>query len=74
MSLTSDCVRPKRCANSIDKLAAHSSPEFKSGKSISSQVPPGVEVTYYLMCDINPSATGLNITSKQDKRPIFKLE
>jgi hypothetical protein len=57
-----------------DKLAAYSYSEFKGGKSISSQVPPGVEVTYYLVYDINPSATGLNITFKQDKRPTFKLE
>jgi len=57
-----------------DKLAAYSYSEFKGGKSLSSQVPPGVEVTYYMVYDINPAATGLTMTFKQDKRPIFKLE
>lgn len=57
-----------------DKLAAYSYSEFKGGKSISSQVPPGVEVTYYMVYDINPVATGLTMTFKQDKRPTFKLE
>ncbi len=46
---------------------------FKGGQSLSGQVPPGTEVTYYVPFDVAPTATELQFVFKQDKNPIFTI-
>jgi hypothetical protein len=45
--------------------------ELKGGQKIGGQVPPGVNVTYYIAFDIAPTATDLQLIFKQDKKPVF---
>jgi hypothetical protein len=47
--------------------------QFKGGQNIGGQVPPGVEVTYYVVFDVAPGAANPVLTFKQDKRPQFAL-
>ena len=56
-----------------DDLGAYSYSEFKGGQRIGGQVPPGVTVTYYVVFDVAPTATDLQFTFKQDKKPVFAV-
>lgn len=52
---------------------SYSYSKFKNGGQIGGQVPPGVEVTYYIVFDVAPTATELQFVFKQDKNPIFTI-
>ncbi len=54
-----------------DDLGTYGYGEFKGGQRIGSQVPPGVNVTYYVVFDVAPTAADLQFTFKQDKKPVF---
>jgi len=54
-------------------VGAYGYSEFKGGQSIGGQVPPGVNVKYYVVFDVAPDATGLTIKFKQDKQPVFTI-
>lgn len=47
--------------------------ELKGGQRIGGQVPPGVNVTYYVVFDVAPNATDLQLVFKQDKNPAFAI-
>lgn len=47
--------------------------QFKGGQTIGGQVPPGVNVTYYVVFDIAPDATDLVFVFNQDTKPRFAL-
>ncbi len=46
---------------------------FKGGQQIGGQVPPGVEVTYYIPFDLAPTTSEMQLVFKQDKNPIFSI-
>lgn len=46
---------------------------YKGGQQLSSQVPPGVTVRYYIPFDVNPDATDLVLVFKQDTNPAFAV-
>lgn len=48
------------------KLAASTCSEFKGGTSISGQVTLGIEITSYLVFDIDPTVTSLALQFEQD--------
>lgn len=54
-----------------DGLGTYTYSEFKDGQRVGGQVPPGVNVTYYIAFDVAPNATDLQFTFKQDKKPVF---
>ncbi len=54
-----------------DDLGSYGYSESKGGQRVAGQVPPGVNVTYYVVFDIAPNATDLQFTFKQDKKPVF---
>ncbi len=56
-----------------DQLGASGYSEYAGGKRVGDQVPPGVTVAYYLIYDINPSASGLQLVFKQGGNPVFGL-
>lgn len=47
--------------------------ELKGVQRIGGQVPPGVNVRYYVVFDIAPNSTGLTLKFKQDKNPVFAV-
>jgi hypothetical protein len=47
--------------------------EYRGGKKLGVQVPPGITVTYHIAFDINPSASGLVLLFKQDTQPQIAL-
>lgn len=53
--------------------AAYGYADYKKTQQIGGQVPPGVEVTYYVIFDIAPGSSGLALLFKQDKQPRFTL-
>ncbi len=54
-----------------DDPGSYSYSEFKGGQRLSGQVPPGVSVTYHIIFDVAPNAADLQLTFKQDTKPIF---
>lgn len=54
-------------------MGAFSYSTFKGGAQIGGQVPPGVEVTYYVPYDVAPGATGLALVFNQDTKPKFTI-
>jgi uncharacterized membrane protein len=54
-----------------DDLGTYGYSDLKGGQKISGQVPPGVNVTFYVIFDVAPTATDLQFIFKQDKKPIF---
>lgn len=46
---------------------------FKGGQQLGGQVPPGVEVMYYLPFDVAPNLGGAVLVFKQDTKPRFAL-
>ena len=56
-----------------DDLSAYTYSEFKGGQRVGGQVPPGVSVTYYLVFDVAPNTSNLQLTFKQDKNPTFAV-
>jgi hypothetical protein len=56
-----------------DDIGSYGYSEFKGGQRMSGQVPPGVNVTYYIAFDVAPNAADLLFTFKQDKKPVFSV-
>jgi len=59
--------------NLSTQAGVYSYPSYKKGQDIGGQVPPGVVVRYYLIFDVAPTATDLQLVFKQDTKPIFAL-
>jgi uncharacterized membrane protein len=56
-----------------DDIGTYGYSEFKGGQRMGGQVPPGVNVTYYIVFDVAPNAADLQFTFKQDKKPVFTV-
>jgi len=56
-----------------DDMGTYAYSEFKGGHRMGGQVPPGVNVTYYIVFDVAPNATDLQFVFKQDKKPTFAV-
>lgn len=56
-----------------DDFGAYSYADYKKGQTIGGQVPPGVTVHYYLIFDVAPDATDLQLVFKQDTNPTFAI-
>jgi len=56
-----------------DDMGTYSYSELKGGQRVGGQVPPGVNVTYYIVFDVAPNAADLQFIFKQDKKPIFSV-
>jgi hypothetical protein len=48
-------------------------PAYKKAQNIGGQVPPGVTVRYYLIFDVAPDASDLQLVFKQDTKPTFAV-
>lgn len=59
--------------NVSSDAGSYSYSTFKGGQQVGGQVPPGVEVTYYIPFDVAPTATDLQLVFKQDKNPAFAI-
>lgn len=54
-------------------LGGYAYSKHKGGADVGGQVPPGVAVKVYLVFDIAPDTTGLQLVFKQDKQPRINL-
>jgi len=59
--------------NLSTQAGVYSYPSYKKGQDIGGQVPPGVVVRYYLIFDVAPTATDLQLVFKQGTKPTFAL-
>jgi len=56
-----------------EKVDANGYSQYRGGADVRGQVPPGDEVTLYLLFDVAPNTTGLQLQFNQDNGPLVNL-